>query len=89
MQGFASGCLDRDAFALRLFLEAGVPMLLSQSFAKNMGLYGERAGALHIVCGSKEEASRVESQVRRAAHFPPYLVWCFVTLRALRDACRV
>lgn len=67
LQGFASGCLDRDAFALRLFLSAGVPMLLAQSFAKNMGLYGERAGALHIVCSSREEAARIESQVCTAA----------------------
>jgi Aminotransferase class I and II len=67
VQGFASGDLDRDAFALRLFLSAGAPMLLAQSFAKNMGLYGERAGALHVVCGSAEEAKRVESQVRDAS----------------------
>ena len=63
-QGFASGCLDKDAYALRLFLGAGVPMLLAQSFAKNMGLYGERTGALHVVCASAEEAKRVESQVK-------------------------
>ena len=63
-QGFASGDLDRDAFALRLFLDAGAPMLLAQSFAKNMGLYGERAGALHVVCASAEEAARVGSQVK-------------------------
>lgn len=63
-QGFASGCLDKDAFSLRLFLDAGAPMLLAQSFAKNMGLYGERTGALHVVCASPEEAKRVESQVK-------------------------
>jgi aspartate/tyrosine/aromatic aminotransferase len=39
-------------------------MLLAQSFAKNMGLYGERAGCLHIVCTSAEEAKRVESQMK-------------------------
>ena len=64
LQGFASGDLDRDAYALRLFLNAGMPMLLAQSFAKNMGLYGERAGALHIVCANKEEKKRVESQLK-------------------------
>eukprot|EP00892_Ulva_mutabilis_P012667 jgi/Ulvmu1/9773/UM056_0013.1 len=63
-QGFASGDLDADAFALRLFLSSGAPMLLAQSFAKNMGLYGERAGALHVVCASAEEARRVGSQVK-------------------------
>ena len=39
-------------------------MLLAQSFAKNMGLYGERAGALHVVCASADEARRVGSQVK-------------------------
>lgn len=63
-QGFASGDLDADAFALRLFLSSGAPMLLAQSFAKNMGLYGERAGALHVVCASADEARRVGSQVK-------------------------
>lgn len=29
-QGFASGCLDRDAAAVRLFADAGLEMLLAQ-----------------------------------------------------------
>ena len=40
-KGFASGDLDKDAAAVRLFAAAGLEMLLAQSFAKNMGLYGE------------------------------------------------
>jgi len=63
-QGFASGDVDRDAFALRQFIDDGHNVLLAQSFAKNMGLYGERAGAFTVVCADKEEASRVESQVK-------------------------
>ena len=39
-QGFASGSVDRDAFAVRQFLEDGHTIALAQSFAKNMGLYG-------------------------------------------------
>ena len=39
-QGFASGDLDRDAQALRLFVEDGHRPVLAQSYAKNMGLYG-------------------------------------------------
>ena len=35
-QGFASGDINRDAYALRYFLEQGQPLLLAQSFAKNM-----------------------------------------------------
>lgn len=63
-QGFASGSVDRDAFAVRLFLRDGHQIALAQSYAKNMGLYGERAGAFSIVAGSKEEAERVLSQVK-------------------------
>jgi len=62
-QGFASGDLDRDAAALRYFEKRGVPMLVCQSFAKNAGLYGERVGALHVLCADKDEASRVRSQL--------------------------
>lgn len=40
-QGFASGDIDRDAWAVRYFIEQGHNVLLSQSFAKNMGLYGK------------------------------------------------
>merc|ERR1712012_1334166 len=36
-QGFASGDMDRDAAALRLFVDEGHTVLLAQSFAKNMG----------------------------------------------------
>lgn len=49
-QGFASGDLERDAFAVRLFAsEPGLEMFISQSYAKNLGLYGERVGALSVV----------------------------------------
>ncbi|KAJ4153337.1 hypothetical protein LMH87_009827 [Akanthomyces muscarius] len=41
-QGFASGNIDQDAFAVRYFVEQGHNIALCQSFAKNMGLYGER-----------------------------------------------
>ncbi|KHN79736.1 Aspartate aminotransferase, mitochondrial [Toxocara canis] len=63
-QGFASGCVDRDAFSVRNFIEQGNCVALAQSFAKNMGLYGERTGAFTLVCSSKEEAIRVMSQVK-------------------------
>merc|ERR1712066_438371 len=58
-QGFASGDMDRDAAALRLFVDEGHTVLLAQSFAKNMGLYGERAGAFTVQCKDKEEAARI------------------------------
>ena len=39
-------------------------MVIAQSFAKIMGLYGERTGALHFVCADKASAARVLSQVK-------------------------
>jgi aspartate/tyrosine/aromatic aminotransferase len=62
-QGFATGCLDKDAFAVRKFTDAGLPIIVSQSFAKNFGLYGERVGTLSIVCESPGEVSNVTSQL--------------------------
>ena len=46
-------------------------MLLAQSFAKNMGLYGERVGAFTVVCAEKDEAARVESQIKIFISNPP------------------
>ncbi|KAF2787800.1 mitochondrial aspartate aminotransferas-like protein [Melanomma pulvis-pyrius CBS 109.77] len=63
-QGFASGDTDKDAFALRHFIKEGLRPVLAQSFAKNMGLYGERVGAFSVVCESAEEKKRVDSQVK-------------------------
>ncbi|EAU88611.2 aspartate aminotransferase [Coprinopsis cinerea okayama7 len=62
-QGFASGDLDKDAWAVRRFVEKNVPLLVCQSFAKNAGLYGERVGALHVVSPDAETANRVRSQL--------------------------
>ena len=63
-QGFASGDIHKDAFAVRYFVEQGHNICLAQSFAKNMGLYGERIGAFSIVCESAEESKRVDSQIK-------------------------
>ncbi|KAJ6630684.1 aspartate amino-transferase [Mycena sp. CBHHK59/15] len=62
-QGFASGDLDKDAWAVRFFVEKGVALLVCQSFAKNAGLYGERVGALHLVSPTKETSTKVKSQL--------------------------
>ncbi|KAK9826756.1 hypothetical protein WJX81_006018 [Elliptochloris bilobata] len=63
-QGFASGDLERDATAIRMFADEGMEMLLAQSYAKNMGLYGERVGALTVVARDAAIAERVESQLK-------------------------
>ncbi|KAI9572917.1 pyridoxal phosphate-dependent transferase [Boletus coccyginus] len=63
-QGFASGSTTRDAFAVRHFVSQGHNVALCQSFAKNMGLYGERVGAFSLTTTSEEEKKRVESQLK-------------------------
>lgn len=44
-----TGDLDKDAFAPRLFVDNGLEVLVAQSYSKNLGLYGERVGALNVV----------------------------------------
>lgn len=50
-QGFASGNVDEDAWAIRYFMDVspGIEFCIAQSFSKNFGLYGQRVGALHVV----------------------------------------
>jgi aromatic-amino-acid transaminase len=73
-QGLGAG-LDQDAQAPRLFAQAGVAMLVASSFSKNFSLYGERCGALSIVCPDTDQAERVlgqlKSTVRRNYSSPP------------------
>ncbi|KAL1930692.1 hypothetical protein VTP01DRAFT_10854 [Rhizomucor pusillus] len=64
-QGFASGDLDRDAWAVRYFVEQGFELFVAQSFAKNFGLYGERAGNLTVVAKSPADAQHVFSQLEK------------------------
>lgn len=63
-QGFADG-IDADGAAVRLFADAGISFFVASSFSKSFSLYGERVGALSIVAASKDEATRVLSQLKR------------------------
>ncbi|XP_060962694.1 aspartate aminotransferase, cytoplasmic isoform X3 [Cannabis sativa] len=63
-QGLVSGNLDADAQSVRLFVADGGESLIAQSYSKNIGLYGERVGALIIVCKTAEVAINVESQLK-------------------------
>jgi aspartate aminotransferase len=63
-QGFATGDLEKDAWPIRHFIDQGFQMIISQSFAKNMGLYGERIGALHFIATNKDTADKVLSQIK-------------------------
>jgi aspartate aminotransferase len=53
-QGFCSGDLDADAAAPRMFVDEGLEVLVAQSYSKNLGLYGERVGAINAVLADKE-----------------------------------
>merc|ERR1711933_299560 len=63
-QGYASGDLEKDSFAVKLFVSMGFEMGMCQSFAKNLGLYGERIGMCHVVCSTPEQAKAVLSQLK-------------------------
>jgi len=63
-QGFGDG-IDADAAAVRTFVAADVPFLVSSSFSKSFSFYGERVGALSIIDSSSEESARVMSQLKR------------------------
>lgn len=73
-QGFGDD-LDSDAYAIRKAVQMGLPLFVSNSFSKNMSLYGERVGGLSVVCPNEEEAALVFGQlkftVRRIYSSPP------------------
>ncbi len=64
-QGCASGDLDRDAWPVRYFIEQGFEVCISQSYAKNFGLYGQRVGCLVIVMNDASKTDAVRSQVNK------------------------
>jgi aromatic-amino-acid transaminase len=73
-QGFGDGIAE-DAFALRLLVEAGVSFFCASSFSKSFSLYGERCGALSVVCPDARQAGLVLGQlkatIRRNYSSPP------------------
>ena len=62
-QGFGHG-IQEDGAVIGKFVAAGLSFLVSTSFSKSFSLYGERVGALSVLCESKEEADRVLSQLK-------------------------
>jgi aromatic-amino-acid transaminase len=73
-QGYGDG-IDDDAFAIRRLGETGLSFFVANSFSKSMSVYGERAGALSVVCADAAEAELVLGQlkatVRRNYSSPP------------------
>jgi aromatic-amino-acid transaminase len=62
-QGYGDG-IEEDAYAVRAMASAGVSFLVANSFSKSMSVYGERAGAMSVVCADAAEAERVLGQLK-------------------------
>jgi aromatic-amino-acid transaminase len=62
-QGFGHGIAE-DGAVIQKFVAAGLYFFVSTSFSKSFSLYGERVGALSVLCADKEEAARVLSQLK-------------------------
>ncbi len=62
-QGFGYS-LKEDGMAVQKFVDAGLTFFVSTSFSKSFSLYGERVGALSVLCQTKDEAARVLSQLK-------------------------
>ena len=63
-QGFGEG-IQEDGAVIAQFMAAELDFFVSTSFSKSFSLYGERVGALSVVCASSDEAGRVLSQLKR------------------------
>ncbi|MBS0444828.1 MAG: aspartate/tyrosine/aromatic aminotransferase [Proteobacteria bacterium] len=73
-QGFGDG-IEADARAVRALADAGLSFFIANSFSKSMSVYGERCGALSVVCPDAAQAANVLGQlkftVRRNYSSPP------------------
>ena len=62
-QGFGHGIAE-DGAVIGKFVASGMSFFVSTSFSKSFSLYGERVGALSVLCQGKDEATRVLSQMK-------------------------
>jgi len=62
-QGFGQGIAE-DGAVVQKFIASGLDFFVSTSFSKSFSLYGERVGALSVVCGTAEDTKRVLSQLK-------------------------
>ena len=62
-QGFGDG-IEEDAHAIRALADAGITFFCASSFSKSVSLYGERCGALSVVCPDAAQAEVVLGQLR-------------------------
>jgi len=62
-QGFGHGIAE-DGAVIGKFVASAQDFFVATSFSKSFSLYGERVGALSVVCENKQEADRVLSQLK-------------------------
>ncbi|KAJ6140890.1 hypothetical protein N7497_011783 [Penicillium chrysogenum] len=61
--GFASGDIDTDLQAVRLFAEQEIPLVFVSTYGKSFGLYSERVGILSILVPNEEVGKNIETQL--------------------------
>jgi aromatic-amino-acid transaminase len=87
-QGYGDG-IDADAYAVRLLASKGLTFIVANSFSKSMSVYGERAGALSVVCADRAEAELVLGQLKatvRRNYSSPAIHAAGIVARVLADA---
>jgi aromatic-amino-acid transaminase len=87
-QGYGDS-IDADAFAVRLLASEGLSFFVANSFSKSMSVYGERAGALSVVCASATEAQLVLGQLQatvRRNYSSPSIHAAGIVSRVLTDS---
>ena len=87
-QGYGDG-INEDAFAARALASAGLTFFIANSFSKSMSVYGERAGALSVVCASRAEAELVLGQMKatvRRNYSSPAIHAAGIVSRVLTDS---
>ena len=86
-QGYGDG-IEEDAFAVRLLASEGLSFFVANSFSKSMSIYGERAGALSVVCADAAEAALVLGQLKatvRRNYSSPSIHAAGIVSRVLTD----
>ncbi|MFY9510069.1 MAG: amino acid aminotransferase [Rubrivivax sp.] len=86
-QGYGDGIAE-DAFAVRALASAGLSFFIANSFSKSMSVYGERAGALSVVCATAAEAELVLGQMKatvRRNYSSPAIHAAGIVSRVLTD----
>ena len=86
-QGYGDG-IQEDAFAVRALAASGLRFFIANSFSKSMSVYGERAGALSVVCADASEAELVLGQLKatvRRNYSSPAIHAAGIVSRVLAD----